>query len=93
MSFAGNVTFKNAGELRAAAKAAPLELLLTETDSPYLSPEPHRGKVNEPSRIPHVLAALADLHGVPVAEAADAVLANARRAFAITDGAGVAEAV
>jgi TatD DNase family protein len=93
MSFAGNVTFKNAQPLRDAAKAAPLDLLLTETDSPYLSPEPHRGKVNQPARVPHVLETLARLHDLSIDDAADAVLANAHRAFDITEGADVAEAV
>jgi TatD DNase family protein len=81
MSFAGNVTFKNAGDLRAAAAAAPLDLLLTETDSPYLSPEPHRGKRNEPARIPHVVSQLADVHGVTVGALREQVHANARSAY------------
>lgn len=81
LSFAGNVTFKNAGDLRAAAAAAPLDLLLTETDSPYLSPEPHRGKRNEPARIPHVVSQLADVHGVTVGALREQVHANARSAY------------
>lgn len=85
MSFAGNVTFSNAQPLRDAAAAAPLELLLTETDSPYLTPVPHRGTPNDSSRIPLVLAQLAEVQGLPVDEVADAVLANARRAFALPD--------
>jgi TatD DNase family protein len=70
MSFAGNVTFSNAPNLREAAAAAPLELLVTETDSPYLSPHPHRGTTNEPARVPLVVAQLAELHGVPTEEMA-----------------------
>ena len=87
MSFAGNVTFKNAEELRVAAAAVPLELLLTETDSPYLTPAPHRGKPNDPAHVPFVLQQLAEVKDVDVAELAEVVLANARRAFALPDDA------
>jgi TatD DNase family protein len=81
LSFAGNVTFANAPNLREAAAAAPIELLVTETDSPYLSPHPHRGTTNEPSRIPLVVAQLATLHGVPAEELARRTQENARRLF------------
>ena len=83
MSFAGNVTFKNAGDLRVAAAAAPTDLLLTETDSPFLSPEPHRGKANEPARVPFVARTLAGVKNVPVDEMAEVTVSNARRAFAL----------
>ncbi|MBU5890021.1 TatD family hydrolase, partial [Vibrio cholerae O1] len=52
MSFAGNITFKNADELRRAAACAPLELLLTETDAPFLTPHPYRGKPGGPYLTP-----------------------------------------
>jgi TatD DNase family protein len=81
MSFAGNVTFTNAPDLRAAAAAAPVELLVTETDSPYLSPHPHRGSTNEPARVRHVVEQLAALHGTSVEEMAATTQANARRLF------------
>ncbi|MBW3657599.1 MAG: TatD family hydrolase [Actinobacteria bacterium] len=87
MSFAGNVTFKNADELRAAAVVAPVELLLTETDSPYLTPDPHRGKPNDPAHIPHVLRRLAAVKGLGEDELAATVLANAARAFALPEDA------
>ncbi len=83
MSFSGTVTFRNAPELREAAAAAPPELLLTETDAPYLSPHPHRGKTNEPARIPLVAAALAAVHGMTGEQMGHLTSANARRAFAI----------
>ena len=83
MSFAGNVTFKNAGDLRVAASQAPVELLLTETDSPFLSPEPHRGRPNQPARVPLVARTLAGVKNVPVEEMAETTVANARRAFAL----------
>ncbi len=83
MSFAGNVTFKNAQQLRDAAAVAPLHLLLTETDSPYLTPEPHRGSRNDSSRIPLVAAQLAETHDLPLTQVTEALHANALRAFAL----------
>ena len=64
ISFAGNVTFKKAEELRAAAAVVPLEKLLVETDCPFLTPVPHRGKRNEPAMVVHTARFLADLNGV-----------------------------
>jgi TatD DNase family protein len=60
MSFSGNVTFKNAGGLREALVAAPRALLLIETDAPFLTPTPFRGRPNAPYLIPHTLRAMAD---------------------------------
>jgi TatD DNase family protein len=62
ISFSGILTFNNAAELRAVAKALPLERLLVETDSPLLAPVPHRGRRNEPAWVAHVVACLAELH-------------------------------
>jgi TatD DNase family protein len=90
MSFAGNVTFKNAEELREAAAAAPIDLLVVETDSPYLSPHPFRGQPNEPARVVHVVAQLAQLHGVPPEEMAARTTDNARRLFALPGQDGAA---
>ena len=59
VSFAGNVTYKNAHDLRSAAYAVPAERLLAETDSPYLAPVPRRGRPNEPANVVHTVAALA----------------------------------
>ena len=83
MSFAGNVTFKNAQDLRDAAAVASLDLLLTETDSPYLTPEPHRGTRNDSSTIPLVAAQLAGVHGLDVEQLAPKLVDNARRAFVL----------
>jgi TatD DNase family protein len=85
MSFAGNLTFTNAAALREAAAMAPLDLLVVETDSPYLSPHPHRGKPNEPGRVALTVAQLAALHDVTVEEMAKITSANARRLFALAD--------
>jgi len=80
-SFAGNVTFTNAGPLREAAALVPDELLLTETDSPYLTPHPHRGRPNDPSFVALTLERLAVERGVEVDDLAATVLSNTRRAF------------
>jgi TatD DNase family protein len=64
ISFAGNVTFKKAANLRDAAKVVPLDKLLVETDCPFLTPEPHRGKRNEPALVEHTARFLADVYGV-----------------------------
>jgi TatD DNase family protein len=85
MSFAGNVTFKNAPNLRDAAVAAPIELIVTETDSPYLSPHPHRGTTNEPARVRLVVEQLAELHGCSAEDMARQTSANARRLFALPE--------
>jgi TatD DNase family protein len=83
LSYAGNVTFKNAAPLRAAAARTPLDLLLTETDSPYLTPHPHRGEANDPSYLPFTVRTLAEVQELPGEQLADAVMANAVRAFSL----------
>jgi TatD DNase family protein len=85
MSFAGPVTFRNAKELREAAVLAPDELLLVETDAPYLTPHPHRGRANEPYCLPWTLRGLAELRGVPEADLADIVRVNAERVFRLAE--------
>jgi TatD DNase family protein len=81
MSFAGNVTFKNAQDLRDAVAVAPLEQLLVETDAPFLTPMPHRGAPNSPYLVPLTVRAIADVKGVGEDEIATAVTANAARVF------------
>jgi TatD DNase family protein len=81
MSFAGNLTFANAQALRDAAAAAPLDLLLVETDAPFLTPMPFRGRPNAPYLVPLTVRALADVRGIDEAEMAAAVTANAARVF------------
>ena len=81
LSFSGIVTFKTAGDLRAAAALAPLDRLLVETDSPYLTPVPHRGTPNQPAFVPLVGAAVAAARGVPVVDIERATWANARDVF------------
>jgi TatD DNase family protein len=72
VSFAGNVTYRNADDLRAAARQVPVDRLLAETDSPYLAPQPLRGRRNEPAYVAHTYAALAELHGEDIAEQIEA---------------------
>lgn len=81
LSFSGIVTFASAGELRKAAAECPLDRMLVETDSPYLTPSPHRGKRNEPGYVPLVGEAIARLRGIPADEVAAATSANAAAAF------------
>ena len=83
LSFSGVVTFKNAVDVREAVALCPLDRLLVETDSPFLTPVPHRGTPNEPSRVPLVGAAVAKVKGLEAAEVAEASTANARRAFQV----------
>ena len=81
ISIAGMVTYKKADNVRDMAKTVPLEKLLVETDSPYLAPEPKRGKRNEPAFVAHTAAFLADLFTVDVQELARHTTANARDLF------------
>ena len=83
ISFSGSVTFKNADNLQRAAKAVPLDRLLIETDSPYLTPVPFRGKRNNPALVRHVCEKLADLFDMPYEAMARTTLENARRLFGI----------
>lgn len=81
MSFAGVVTFKNAESLREALDQVPDQLLLVETDAPYLTPVPHRGRVNASYLMPHTVRAIAHRRGVPEADLCNMLSANAVTAF------------
>jgi TatD DNase family protein len=81
MSFAGNVTFKNAGPLREAALVAPPELMLAETDAPYLTPVPHRGKPNSPAMTAHTVRFLASLKNLDLADFCTTLQATGARVF------------
>ncbi|NNE67366.1 MAG: TatD family hydrolase [Pyrinomonadaceae bacterium] len=76
ISFAGNVTFKKADELRDAARVVPLDRLLVETDCPYLTPVPYRGKRNEPARVVDTARFLADFYEIPFEKLARQTTAN-----------------
>ncbi|MFJ6935610.1 TatD family hydrolase [Streptomyces sp. NPDC101132] len=81
MSFAGNMTFKNAQHLRDALAVAPLDLVLVETDAPFLTPAPYRGRPNAPYLIPVTVRAMAEVRGISEDELAGALAANTARAF------------
>jgi TatD DNase family protein len=81
VSFAGNVTFQKAEELREAATRVPDDRILSETDCPYLAPQPRRGRPNEPANVVHTVAALAAARGVTVESLARQIDDNASRAF------------
>lgn len=83
VSFAGNVTYKNAYELRAAARRVPADKLLAETDSPYLAPQAVRGQRNEPAFVRYTVEALAALREVDADELAAQIDANATEVFAL----------
>lgn len=87
LSFTGVVTFKKSAEIQAAARAAPLDRIMVETDAPYLSPEPVRKvRPNEPAFVVHTARFLADIHGVPFEALAAQTTANAVRFFALGEG-------
>ena len=84
ISFAGMVTYKNAANLREVAKEIPLDRLLVETDSPYLTPHPHRGKrPNQPHMVQHTAACLAEVLQTSIEDIGEATTENARRVFSV----------
>lgn len=84
ISFAGNVSFPSAEDLRAAARAVPAERLLIETDAPFLTPVPHRGHPNAPANVVHVGAAIAQARAVDEETIAATTNANARTVFGLS---------
>jgi len=83
IAIGGVVTFKNAKKVHEIAAKVPLENLLLETDAPYLTPEPYRGKRNEPAYVKFAAEKIAELRGIPFEEVADATTQNARKVFGI----------
>ncbi len=81
MSLAGNITFRNASSLRDAASRIPAELLLTETDAPFLAPDPYRGRENSPAHIPLIVRRLAEVRDEPLSLLADRIKENFRKVF------------
>ncbi|MFL5918772.1 MAG: TatD family hydrolase [Gaiellaceae bacterium] len=84
VSFAGNVTYPKATELRDAAAQVPADRILAETDCPYLAPQPVRGKRNEPAYVIHTVATLAETRGEAIDELARRIDANAAAAFGLS---------
>ena len=81
ISLSGIVTFKSAKQVHEVAQKVPLDRLLIETDSPYLAPVPHRGKMNHPALVVHVAECIAQLRGVPAAQIADQTTHNFYQLF------------
>ena len=86
ISLSGIVTFKKATQVREVARRVPLNRLLVETDSPYLAPVPHRGKLNHPALVRHVAEEVARLRAMPLAELAAATTENFCRLFGVAIG-------
>ncbi len=84
VSFTGSVTFKNARKVVEAAAVVPIDRLMAETDCPYLSPEPVRGRRNDPANVRHVIEKLAEIKGIPADEMAAINIRNAKELYAIT---------
>ncbi len=76
ISFSGIITFKNAADLREVVRQVPLERLLIETDSPYLAPVPHRGKMNQPAFVKHVAECVSSIKNVPIEDIATTTSRN-----------------
>lgn len=83
ISFAGTLTFKNAKSLTEVAKIVPLDKILIETDAPYLSPEPNRGKRNEPANVKYTAQKLADIKEISIEKMSEIVLENTKRIYNI----------
>jgi TatD DNase family protein len=87
ISFSGNVTFKNAPAQRESCALVPLDRMVLETDSPFLTPHPFRGQTNRPGRVAVTAATVAEVHGVEPEVVAEATTATAVRTFRLRDGA------
>ena len=85
LSFAGPVSFRNARELAAAAAIIPDELLMVETDAPFLAPHPHRGRRNEPAALPYTVRALAAIRGQDLEQLCHSVTLTTRSAYVLPD--------
>ena len=81
ISFSGPVTFKNARQQKECASLCPIDRILVETDSPYLTPEPYRGKRNEPANVFYVLKEIATLKGLDIDELAYNIRCNFNKLF------------
>jgi TatD DNase family protein len=92
VSFAGPLTFKNAADMRSMAARVPHDRLLVETDSPYLAPEPYRGRRNEPAFVRETASCLADVSGLPLDALVERLWMNSLRVFPSFSGATHEEA-
>ncbi len=85
LSFAGPVSFRNARDLAEAAALVPADLLMVETDAPFLTPHPHRGKRNEPYALPYTIRALSAIRGQDLRDLCSAVTSTTRRIYGLPD--------
>ncbi|MBP2476289.1 TatD DNase family protein [Crossiella equi] len=85
LSFAGPVTFRNSKDLQEAARLVPADQFLVETDAPFLTPHPYRGRPNEPYAVTYTARGIASLRGVDVAEIAESTSATAERVFRLAE--------
>jgi len=83
ISFSGIITFKKAGDLRDIVKNTPLDRMFVETDSPFLTPIPFRGKKNQPAYVKHVAECVAEVKGISFEEVARVTTENAKKFFQI----------
>ncbi len=81
LSFTGVITFTH--DYDEVIKATPLDMIMSETDSPYVTPTPYRGKRNEPTYVSEVVKKISEIKGLPLEEVSEAIVANARRVFSI----------
>lgn len=85
LSFTGAITFKNARKALETIECAPMDRIMIETDSPYLTPVPNRGKRNDSTQLPYIAQVIADIKGISLEEAAKVTMENGRRFFGIQD--------
>jgi TatD DNase family protein len=85
ISFSGNITFKNSANIQSVCKKIPLDKILVETDSPYLSPEPYRGKVNNPKNTYYVAKKISEIRGISLDQVASQTTTNFIKIFKISN--------
>jgi len=83
ISFTGTITFKNADDVRAVCKEYPLDMIMAETDAPFLAPAPFRGKRNDPSKVKYVVEMIASVKGMDIKECAEKILNNSKLFFGL----------
>lgn len=83
ISFTGTITFKNADDVRAVCKEYPIDMVMAETDAPFLAPSPFRGKRNDPSKVKYIVEMIASVKGIDIKSCAEKVLNNSKLFFGI----------
>ncbi|MCX8082312.1 MAG: TatD family hydrolase [bacterium] len=83
ISFTGTITFKNAVDVRTVCRDYPLDMIMAETDAPFLAPTPYRGKRNDPSKVKYIVEMIANVKGLEIKECAEIILNNSKKFFGI----------